>query len=173
MVIIIENSPDWLDLRTDDFEVMVPIKIDGKEIQLPRRVVMLLQKLEDNKNNAVKSMEVALNATKVCNEQLAKSNEEKKYVQVILGKIIKGEKVGQVKVAEIDEATWAAMDYNWKNEVKLGMTGWIHENWGKLCTCQCNCGKLVSFDILKQTHHLLCKTCGDKFLKEMEPQYST
>lgn len=39
------------------------------------------------------------------------------------------------------------------------ISGWIQKNWQKLCLVNCDCGNLVSYKALRETHLLICEQC--------------
>src|SRR5690606_34734331 len=61
-----------------------------------------------------------------------------------------------------DMPMWAfgeKLRIEWDAEVKYGLTGWIQNNWGKLCHLSCDCGSLISYDVLRESNKLMCKRC--------------
>lgn len=92
---------------------------------------------------------------------IEKLKREVKGYKLMLGKIQAGDKVG-ITGEESMMFAHEKMTMEWEVEVRSGMTGWIQANWGKLCSVKCDCGALVSYDILRKTNELKCDTCGGR-----------
>lgn len=92
---------------------------------------------------------------------IEKLKREVKGYKLMLGKIQAGEKVG-ITGEESMMFAHEKMTMEWEVEVRSGMTGWIQANWGKLCSVKCDCGALVSYEILRRTNELKCDACGGR-----------
>lgn len=58
LIIEIPDGVNWLNQKTDDFEAVEAIKIDGKCVSVPRIVAMLLEKMNDNNRGLAKQLEI-------------------------------------------------------------------------------------------------------------------
>lgn len=130
------------------------IKIDGVQYDVPKIAAELFDKLKNDKEQLQKQVEIHENA------YLKQGRRVSEY-RYIIGKLITEGKVivpGDIEM----EALGEKMKVEWEYEVKNGMSGWIQTNWDKLCHLKCNCGNLVSYDVLRMTNELKCKSCGGK-----------
>ena len=92
---------------------------------------------------------------------IEKLKREVKGYKMMLAKIQAGEKVG-ITGEESMMFAHEKMTMEWEVEVRSGMTGWIQANWAKLCSLKCDCGGLVSYEILRRTNELKCDACGGR-----------
>lgn len=92
---------------------------------------------------------------------IEKLKREVKGYKLMLGKIQAGEKVG---ITGEDSMMFAhdKMTMEWEVEVRSGMTRWIQANWGKLCRVMCDCGAMVSYEVLRSSNELKCDACGGR-----------
>ena len=135
------------------------IKIDNTEYEVPKVAAELCQKLVNDKNEIEKQLEIEQKAHLIANKQIGE-------LEYILGNLISGKTIQIDRSLEM-KALGSKMKAEWETEVKFGMAGWIQANWSKLCHISCDCGALISYEVLRNTNELKCNKCYETESKQV------
>lgn len=135
------------------------IKIDNTEYEVPKVAAKLFQKLVNDKNEIEKQLEIEQKAHLIANKQIGE-------LEYILGNLISGKAIQIDRSLEM-KALGSKMKVEWETEVKFGMSGWIQANWSKLYHIYCDCGALISYEVLRNTNELKCNKCYETESKQV------
>lgn len=151
------DLPDGLNgFDTRKFMQLEKIKIDEYVMEIPHLAAYLIQQKYEQVLDLRRTIEKNFDVLP-----------ERFEMMRLIDRMLKGEKIDKVKHLKKDFFEKAAMESlkaDWELEVKHGMTGWIQKNWPKLGAIQCDCGNLISYDVLfyGKSTELICNDCYEK-----------
>ena len=130
---------------------MEDILVEGKIYNVPNEVAAMLQHKKETIAQLRKTLDMSI-------EKEIEFGKENLGYRLMFAKLQAGEKVS---ITGADQMKFAAekMKSEWEADVKYGMAGWLQENWSKLCGIGCECGKLISYEKLRNTNELKCDNC--------------
>lgn len=129
------------------------LRIDGEELNVSEKVYLLFEKMQNDADQMKKQESILKNA-------LCKANEMLEDAQIYVAHLSEGKD----KEAE----AWAAgakLKAELMAEARDGLIGWLMKNWQKICVVTCDCGNLISYDVVRTTSDLKCKHCAPTGIK--------
>lgn len=156
----VPDNLNWVSCfgKTDD--PLVEITINHVAYHLPEHVVAMMMFMDNQKQQALKARDQADKAVDIIKTQREESDRKLKEFKQLFGRALAGETI-VLENKTVDECVMERISSDLDRDYKLGMWGFIYNNWHRLGEVPCECGGRIDYESSRSANDLICKQCFD------------